>query len=144
MTTANERRTAVAANDKIVLGLIGCGGMGAADMRELMNKPEIEVAALCDVDSDRMTNDIKDVEKKYGKKPGIYRLRCEVPKLRLYMGRYSLTTHLTNRAINKPIESLVGICPFEVSMIWAPRERYDFNPSDCTYIEDCNWSVART
>jgi predicted dehydrogenase len=62
----------VAANDKIVLGLIGCGGMGAADMRALMEKPEIEVAALCDVDSDRMTNDINDVEKKYGKKPGIY------------------------------------------------------------------------
>ena len=82
--------------------------------------------------------------REYGKKPGLYRLRCDVPKLRLYMGRYSLTTHLTNRAINKPIESLVGICPFEVSMIWAPRERYDFNPSDCTYIEDCNWSVART
>jgi len=62
----------VAANDKIVLGLIGCGGMGAVDMRTLMEKPEIEVAALCDVDSDRMTNDINDVEKKYGKKPGIY------------------------------------------------------------------------
>ena len=72
MTRTLGRATPVAANDKIVLGLIGCGGMGAADMRELMNKPEVEVAALCDVDSDRMTNDIKDVEKKYGKKPGIY------------------------------------------------------------------------
>jgi predicted dehydrogenase len=62
----------VAANDKIVLGLIGCGGMGAVDMRTLMEKPEIEVAALCDVDSDRMTSDIIDVEMMYGKKPGIY------------------------------------------------------------------------
>ena len=72
MTPKTGGRGAVAANDKIVLGLIGCGGMGAADMRELMNKPEVEVAALCDVDSARMTNDINDVEKKYGKRPGIY------------------------------------------------------------------------
>src|SRR6267154_1090661 len=72
LTGARAVATKVAANDKIVLGLIGCGGMGAVDMRTLMEKPEIEVAALCDVDSDRMTNDINDVEKKYGKKPGIY------------------------------------------------------------------------
>jgi predicted dehydrogenase len=70
--SAKSSPRGVAANDKIVLGLIGCGGMGAVDMRTLMEKPEIEVAALCDVDSDRMTNDINDVEKKYGKKPGIY------------------------------------------------------------------------
>jgi predicted dehydrogenase len=72
MPAGSAVRKRVAANDKIVLGLIGCGGMGAVDMRTLMEKPEIEVAALCDVDSDRMTNDINDVEKKYGKKPGIY------------------------------------------------------------------------
>ena len=72
MVTITAPRVRVAANDKIVLGLIGCGGMGAVDMRTLMEKPEIEVAALCDVDSDRMTNDINDVEKKYGKRPGIY------------------------------------------------------------------------
>jgi|SRR5579872_367644 len=72
MTTVTRRKAAVAANDKIVLGLIGCGGMGAVDMRTLMEKPEVEVAALCDVDSARMPNDINDVEKKYGKRPGIY------------------------------------------------------------------------
>ena len=72
MTEKEAPRKRVAANDKIVLGLIGCGGMGAVDMRTLMEKPEIEVAALCDVDSNRMTNDINDVEKKYGKRPGIY------------------------------------------------------------------------
>jgi len=72
VTEKEAPRKRVAANDKIVLGLIGCGGMGAVDMRTLMEKPEIEVAALCDVDSNRMTNDINDVEKKYGKRPGIY------------------------------------------------------------------------
>jgi predicted dehydrogenase len=61
------------ANDKVVIGLIGCGGMGAANMRSLMQFPEVEVAALCDVDTDRMTGDINDVTKKYGRAPTIFR-----------------------------------------------------------------------
>ncbi len=59
-------------NDKIVLGLIGCGGMGASNMRNLMNFSDIEVAALCDVDTNRATNDFKDVQNKYGKAPDFY------------------------------------------------------------------------
>ncbi len=64
--------TKIGANDKIVIGLIGCGGMGAQNMRTLMDKPEISVAALCDVDKDRMPGDIADVTKKYGKAPDLY------------------------------------------------------------------------
>ena len=61
------------ANNRIVLGLIGCGGMGAANMRNLMGKQGVEVAALCDVDTNRMTGDIRDVEKKYGRKPELFK-----------------------------------------------------------------------
>lgn len=60
------------ANNRLVLGLIGCGGMGAANMRNLMDKQGVEVAALCDVDTARMGGDINDVEKKYGRKPAIF------------------------------------------------------------------------
>lgn len=60
-------------NSKVVLGLIGCGGMGSANMHNLMGKSEVEVAALCDVDDGRMGGDIKDVTEKYGKKPDIYK-----------------------------------------------------------------------
>lgn len=63
----------VGANDKIVLGLIGCGGMGASNMRSFMGYPDVEVAALCDVDDNRITQDYMDVTKKYGKKPDVYR-----------------------------------------------------------------------
>ncbi|MCH8273548.1 MAG: Gfo/Idh/MocA family oxidoreductase [Armatimonadetes bacterium] len=63
----------VSPNDKVVLGLIGCGGMGASNMRRLMEHPEVEVAALCDVDMNRITNDFRDVKKKYGKPPAVYR-----------------------------------------------------------------------
>ena len=60
-------------NDKVVIGLIGCGGMGAANMRNLMNYPDVEIAALCDVDDNRVPGDLRDVEKKYGRRPDVYK-----------------------------------------------------------------------
>lgn len=67
------RKRRVGANDKIVLGLIGCGGMGSFNMHQLMGHGEIEVAGLCDVDEARMPGDIKDVTEKYKKKPELYK-----------------------------------------------------------------------
>src|SRR5271155_770782 len=52
------RRARMGANDQVVLGLIGCGGMGAFNMRQLMGKQGVQVAALCDVDDSRMGGDI--------------------------------------------------------------------------------------
>jgi predicted dehydrogenase len=60
-------------NDRIGVGLIGCGGMGAGNMRDMMNYPDVEVLALCDVDSARMPADIKSVEAKYGRRPQVYK-----------------------------------------------------------------------
>ncbi len=59
-------------NDKVVFGLIGCGGMGAANMRRFMEQPDVDVAAVCDVDSARMTGDIKSIEEKYGHTPQVF------------------------------------------------------------------------
>jgi len=67
------RRKVVSPNDKIVFGLIGCGGMGASNMRNFMGFDDVEVAAVCDVDENRMTGDINDIEKKYGRKPEVFR-----------------------------------------------------------------------
>lgn len=67
-----EAKKTVQANDKVVIGLIGCGGMGASNMRNLMGFPDVEVAALCDVDDDRIPNDYMDVTKKYNRKPDVY------------------------------------------------------------------------
>ncbi|RYG26796.1 Gfo/Idh/MocA family oxidoreductase [bacterium] len=60
-------------NDKLVLGLIGCGGMGSANMQNLMNFDDVEIAALCDVDSSRIPGDFESVEKKYGRRPDVYK-----------------------------------------------------------------------
>lgn len=40
---------AVAANDKIQVGVIGVGLQGSADMAEFLKQPDVEVAAVCDV-----------------------------------------------------------------------------------------------
>jgi predicted dehydrogenase len=37
------------ANEKIVVGLIGCGDRGRYDMENFQGKPDVSVAALCDV-----------------------------------------------------------------------------------------------
>ena len=65
-------KKSASANDKIVFGLIGCGGMGAANMRNFMQPEDVEVAALCDVDENRIPGDFKAVESKYGRKPTVY------------------------------------------------------------------------
>jgi predicted dehydrogenase len=42
------------ANDKIILGVIGCGDRGKYDMELFQQTPEVEVAALCDIYGARM------------------------------------------------------------------------------------------
>ena len=59
----------VSANEKILIGCIGVGGMGSADMRGFMNRPDVEVVGVCDVDSNFLNGAVKAVEEKYGRKP---------------------------------------------------------------------------
>lgn len=66
------KRMSQSPNDKLVIGLIACGGMGASNMRSLMNFADVEVAALCDVDERRIGGDFKAVKDKYGKDPAVY------------------------------------------------------------------------
>ncbi len=70
---ATPKAISRSANDKLVIGLIGCGGMGAENMRHLMGFPDVEVAALCDVDDNRVPGDFATVEHKYGRKPDVYK-----------------------------------------------------------------------
>jgi predicted dehydrogenase len=51
-----------------VMGLIGCGGMGRANMNNLIGKG-IPFAAVCDVDERHMREAAAEVEKKQGKRP---------------------------------------------------------------------------
>lgn len=40
----------ISANDKVIVGLIGCNGMGFANLQAFLKQPGVECAALCDVD----------------------------------------------------------------------------------------------
>jgi predicted dehydrogenase len=48
---AADRR--ISANDKIVVGFIGVGGMGRSHFDRLLSYPEVHVAAACDPDTER-------------------------------------------------------------------------------------------
>ena len=74
--------------------------------------------------------------------PGTYRLVCSIPKLRLYMGHYTLRVHFKEFAGGREFEMLEGICPFEVVMYGRDRDGGWFRGT-CTYLEEGSWEVSR-
>jgi predicted dehydrogenase len=44
-----QQSRAAAANDRIGIGVIGCGGMGRMDLADFQKQPEAEIVAVCDV-----------------------------------------------------------------------------------------------
>jgi predicted dehydrogenase len=60
----------VSANDKINIGVIGCNGMGWSNTNSLLKINEVELVAICDVDSTVISKRLEDYAK----------LRKNVPK----------------------------------------------------------------
>ncbi|MBE9189317.1 ATP-binding cassette domain-containing protein [Gloeocapsopsis crepidinum LEGE 06123] len=83
-----------------------------------------------------------DSQAPFRKEAGTFILRCEIPKLRLYMGSYTLTTWLSERSSNTLLENLTNICPFEVTMHGTKREEYEWQSNECTYLEDAVWKTT--
>ncbi len=54
--------TSAAESRKIVLGVIGPGGMGMNHVRALLKRPDVEIAYVCDVDKNRLATAAKTVE----------------------------------------------------------------------------------
>lgn len=57
------------ANDRIRVGLIGCNGMGFSNLSSLMRLPDLEVAALCDVDQGVLARRVAEIEQAGRSKP---------------------------------------------------------------------------
>lgn len=72
---------------------------------------------------------------------GTFLLKCQVPKLRLYMGSYTITTWLSERCSNTVLENLTNLCPFEVTMHKFERPEYEWQRDECTYLDDADWKV---
>src|SRR5262245_24837226 len=66
---AESPAPAASPSQKIVLGVIGCGGQGRAVMSEHMQHADVTVAAVCDVDRRHLSQAAQQVEQKYGKRP---------------------------------------------------------------------------
>ena len=74
------------------------------------------------------------------REPGVYRLRCHIPKNRLYMDKYTLRVRFA-RALNLPkIQQIDNVCPFEVVFYGQTRD-YPRHQNACVYTEDAEWEV---
>jgi len=76
------------------------------------------------------------------RKPGTYRLVCDIPNLRLYMGNYNFMVNLKEYAGGRQFDVIEGVCPFEVVMYGKEREGGWWKGA-CTYLEDGTWDVSR-
>jgi predicted dehydrogenase len=60
---------AAEANQKIILGVIGPGGMGMNHVRALVGYKDVEIAYVCDADENRLNSAATYIEKNSGKTP---------------------------------------------------------------------------
>ncbi len=74
---------------------------------------------------------------------GQFRVRIDVPKYRLVLGRYTVTVWVTDRATHTIYEHLTNLCPFEITMDGLSRADYDWSPDMMVYAEDYTWDVSR-
>ena len=56
-----------APSGRITMGLIGCGGMGGANLHSFLRKPEVQVVAVCDPDRERRDDARQRVDAFYAK-----------------------------------------------------------------------------
>ncbi len=60
-------------NDKVLVGMIGCGNIAREHLESFKQMPEVEIAALCDIDSERLDPFARAVERHYSKPPKTFR-----------------------------------------------------------------------
>jgi lipopolysaccharide transport system ATP-binding protein len=82
-----------------------------------------------------------DSEKPFCRNVGFTTLICEIPSLKLYMGKYTIKCFFSEPPGGEVFEILEWICPFEVTMFNISRDQFQWHPNACTYIEDYNWTI---
>jgi len=68
----SKARSVIPASDKIKVGLIGARSQGFADLLSLLKNPEVECAALCDIDKNILTNQTNALVKLGFPQPKLY------------------------------------------------------------------------
>ena len=67
-----QQRRRVSANDKLQVGLIGCKGMGWANLSAMSKGADVMPVALCDVDANVLRDRGAEFEKNFGRAPTVY------------------------------------------------------------------------
>jgi ABC-type polysaccharide/polyol phosphate transport system ATPase subunit len=70
---------------------------------------------------------------------GTHRLRCLLPRLRLYPGNYYLNFYFGASEPRRKFDAPHQICPFEVAVLDEVREFYWY-PDNALYVEDVQWT----
>ena len=53
----------VSPSEKVIVALVGCGGMGRANLHDFLRLPDFEIAALCDIDPTHIQAAMGDIKK---------------------------------------------------------------------------------
>jgi predicted dehydrogenase len=69
LSSAPVRAAQAGANERVRLGVIGCGGMGQGDLECFFGFPEVDCAVVCDVDEARLAKGIEICQNKRGQRP---------------------------------------------------------------------------
>jgi lipopolysaccharide transport system ATP-binding protein len=73
---------------------------------------------------------------------GIFHVVCQIPKVRLYLGHYTITVHFSEHADGEKFQTIENICPFEIVMYGRHRE-FEWQPGTCAYLEESEWRVEQ-
>jgi lipopolysaccharide transport system ATP-binding protein len=71
--------------------------------------------------------------------PGVHRLRCRFPRVRLFPGHYHLSFSLGASEPRRAFPAPGRVCPFEVAVLDQIRDFY-WEPGSAAYVEDVVWS----
>ncbi len=116
------------ANEKVVVGLVGCLGMGFNNLKAFLKLPNVECGALCDVDQNVLNERAAEVEKLQGKKPLLY-------------------TDFRKLLENKDIDAVINATPdhwhalIAINAMEAGKALYTEKPL-ANSIQECNLMVA--
>jgi lipopolysaccharide transport system ATP-binding protein len=103
---------------------------GGAFSIQLFNSAEVPVVHFWIFDSE-----IQVLRKK-----GINRLKCTIPKCRLFLGKYSITAYFADGNGYNLLQMVERVCPFNVEMFNTNRD-HPWREGSSTYLEDFVWET---
>ncbi len=94
----------------------------AVQIKDIRNRSVIHLSAF-------------DHEKQICRAKGTNKVGFTISNMRAYMGKYVLSVHMSQRPSLYKYETLIDICPFEITM-YEKEHGYKWTPNMCVYLED--------